>query len=282
MPPPAHGTIFDLLSDHNISWCNYFSDMPMTAVIPSIILKHFRHHASVDKFFRDCEAGTLPAVSFVDPRIGLMSEIGAPFKSLPPIVKDALEVLGVDFDSKQAPAETQEDPQDMYWGEAWAAKVVQAVIDSKNWERTLLIYIYDEHGGYYDHLPPPAAIAPDTILPNRQEGDAPGVIQPLRATGPGSRRLPVLSPRRRDQRDSRPHLGSRDDRGQMEPTGAHQPRCERAHRHGLPRPRSQAPNRDQSRRAAHPRSVRSGRSCRGSNLGVTSPGGESLDPTARE
>jgi phospholipase C len=171
--PPPHGTICDLLSDHNINWCNYFSDMPMTAVIPSIILKHLRNHASLDKFFRDCQAGTLPAVSFIDPRVGLMSDIGAPFKSLPRVVQDALGVLGVDFENNQDPAETQEDPQDMYWGEAWAAKLVQAVIDSKNWERTLLVYIYDEHGGYYDHVPPPAAVPPDAIAPELQAGDLP-------------------------------------------------------------------------------------------------------------
>jgi phospholipase C len=64
------------------------------------------------------------------------------------------------------PAETEEPPQDMALGEAWAAKVIQAVLESKAWDRTLLIYIYDEHGGYYDHVPPPAAIPPDTIPPN--------------------------------------------------------------------------------------------------------------------
>ena len=31
------------------------------------------------------------------------------------------------------------------------------------WESTLLIWIYDEHGGYYDHVPPPAAVAPDDV-----------------------------------------------------------------------------------------------------------------------
>ncbi len=71
-------------------------------------------------------------------------------------------------------AETQEDPQDMYWGEAWAAKLVQAVLDSKNWERTLLVYIYDEHGGYYDHVPPPPAIPPDAIPPTLLATDPPG------------------------------------------------------------------------------------------------------------
>ena len=172
--PPVHGTICDLLSEHHITWCSYFSDFPMTTVIPSIILKHPRHHATLEKFFHDCQVGTLPAVSFVDPRIGLMSDIGKPFQNLPSIVKDALKVLGVDFDKPQPPAETQEDPQDMYWGEAWAAQLVQAVIDSKNWERTLLIYIYDEHGGYYDHAPPPPAVVPDQIPPKLQSGEISG------------------------------------------------------------------------------------------------------------
>ena len=145
----------------------------MTAVIPSIILKHPEHHAPIAKFFHDCQAGTLPAVSFVDPRIGVLSDIGTPLKSLPSVVRDALEVLGADFAATD-PAETEEDPQDVYWGEAWAATLTQAVLDSKAWERTLLIYIYDEHGGYYDHLTPPPAIPPDAIPPKLQPGDPPG------------------------------------------------------------------------------------------------------------
>jgi phospholipase C len=43
--------------------------------------------------------------------------------------------------------------------------VIEAVLQSPSWPRTLLIYTYDEHGGYYDHVPPPPAIAPDTIAP---------------------------------------------------------------------------------------------------------------------
>jgi phospholipase C len=171
--PPPHGTIFDVLSAHNVNWCDYFSDLPMTSVIPSIILKHADHHAPIAKFFHDCQAGTLPAVSFVDPRIGVLSDIGAPLKSLPGVIRDALSVLGADFGSTD-PAQTEEDPQDMYFGEAWAATLIQAVLDSKNWERTLLIYVYDEHGGYYDHVAPPAAAPPDEIAPKLQTGDPPG------------------------------------------------------------------------------------------------------------
>jgi phospholipase C len=50
-------------------------------------------------------------------------------------------------------------------GEEFAAKVINAVINGPHWDRTLLILTYDEHGGYYDHVPPPAAIAPDNIGP---------------------------------------------------------------------------------------------------------------------
>jgi phospholipase C len=171
--PPPHGTIFDQLSAHHINWTNYFSDVPMTSVIPSIILKHLEHLATLDTFFHDCASGTLPAVSFVDPRIGLLSDVGAPLKQLPLAILEPLKILGADLESSGS-GETQEDPQSMYWGEAWAAKLVQAVLDSPKWERTLLIYIYDEHGGYYDHVPPPPAIAPDSVSPRLAATDPPG------------------------------------------------------------------------------------------------------------
>ena len=74
-PPPPHGTIFDHLSAQHISWCDYFTDVPMTAVIPSIILNHTGNHALISKFFHDCQAGTLPSVSFLDPGVGAVSSI---------------------------------------------------------------------------------------------------------------------------------------------------------------------------------------------------------------
>jgi phospholipase C len=169
--PPEQGTIFDRLSDHGVSWADYFTDIPMTLTIPSIFLKHMDRHHQLEKFFQDCKAGTLPAVSFVDPAMGVLSSIVASLGGLPGFVKDALSLLGVDEKLLMPPAETQEDPDDMYYGEAWAYKVVEAVLNSPAWGRTLLIYTYDEHGGYYDHVPPPAAIPPDKI-PAKLEGGA--------------------------------------------------------------------------------------------------------------
>jgi phospholipase C len=168
--PPPHGTICDRLSQHHISWCDYFTDVPMTAVIPSIVPRHLDHHHHIDRFFHDCASGALPAVSFVDPGAGVLSSLAAQIGGLPFLVKEALRLLGVHV----TPGETEEDPQDMYYGEAWAYRVLDAVLHSPAWPRTLLVYTYDEHGGYYDHVPPPAAVPPDDIAPRLAPGDPPG------------------------------------------------------------------------------------------------------------
>jgi phospholipase C len=170
---PPNGTIFDQLSKHGVSWRNYFSDVPMTMVIKSSIIDHPLAHRPIDEFFTDCRNGTLPSVSFVDPRVGALSRIGAPIASLPGIFRDLLSRIGAEISTADA-AQTEEDPQDMYHGELWAYEVVQEVLDSPQWPRTLLIYTYDEHGGYYDHVAPPAAIAPDDIAAKLEPDEPPG------------------------------------------------------------------------------------------------------------
>jgi phospholipase C len=168
--PPRNGTIFDRLDAHGIAWRNYFTHFPMTAVIPSIVEHHPNHLAPIGDFFSDCRHGSLPSVSFVDPGIGVSSEISQALDSLP-LLGWLLNGLGVSFGS---PGQTEEDPQSMYAGEKWAHGVIEAVLQSPSWPRTLLIYTYDEHGGYYDHVPPPAAIAPDLIPPALGGMDIPG------------------------------------------------------------------------------------------------------------
>jgi phospholipase C len=89
-----------------------------------------QHVHSVDQFFTDAADGTLPAFSIVDP----------------------------DFD-----AYSEENPQDIRKGESFAAEVINAVLHGAGWPDTLLIWVYDEHGGYYDHVPPPSAVPPDDV-----------------------------------------------------------------------------------------------------------------------
>ncbi len=170
--PPPNGTIFDRLHAYGISWANYFTDLPQTGIIPSIIEKYPGNLAPIAKFRADCAAGTLPSVSFVDPEFGVLSDIGSPLASLPQVATQP--TLAEVLQNANGIGGDQESPQDMYYGEAWAYQILQAVLDSPAWRRTLLIYTYDEHGGYYDHVPPPAAIAPDSIPPNLSPGDAAG------------------------------------------------------------------------------------------------------------
>ncbi len=50
---------------------------------------------------------------------------------------------------------SEENPQDIQLGERYIAQVVNALMRAKTWSKTALIINYDEHGGYYDHVPPP-------------------------------------------------------------------------------------------------------------------------------
>jgi len=167
---PEAGTIFDALSSHGISWVNYHSVRPATTVfrravgglglnglrrlaqiwrwLPQVVkgvqgnkqftaalyplglARAINHLRPTQRFYEDAAAGTLPAVSLVDP----------------------------DFDTY-----SEENPQDITLGESFAASVVNAVMNGPAWESTLLLWVYDEHGGYYDHVPPPAAVAPDDV-----------------------------------------------------------------------------------------------------------------------
>src|SRR5262249_30251032 len=67
-------------------------------------------------------------------------------------------------------------PSNLHRGEALVWKIYQAIRNGPNWESTLLIILFDEHGGCYDHIPPPTsadcaiAIAPDRIVPVGQPG----------------------------------------------------------------------------------------------------------------
>jgi phospholipase C len=165
---PPNGTIFDMLTRHGITWANYHpvpgdkskarraahyrrrrarrtlqallrgahnitegiqKDIQFTAdLFPLGIGQHMVHIHGMDQFFADADAGRLPAFSLVDPAFDEFSE---------------------------------ENPQDIRKGESFAAEVINRVMHGKGWPDTLLIWLYDEHGGYYDHVPPPPAVPPD-------------------------------------------------------------------------------------------------------------------------
>ncbi len=133
---PENGTIFDQLNAHGISWKDYWSSLPGTAWLWPDLFKdplNLLRLAPIDDFFKDAADGKLPGFCIVEPDFGSSSE---------------------------------ENPQNVAAGEAFAAKVIGAVMSGPKWGSTLLVWTYDEHGGYYDHVPPPKAVPPDDIAPN--------------------------------------------------------------------------------------------------------------------
>jgi phospholipase C len=58
-------------------------------------------------------------------------------------------------------ATDQHPPHDVAVGEDLIGKVYEALRQSPYWEKSVLVVLYDEHGGLYDHVPPPAAVNPD-------------------------------------------------------------------------------------------------------------------------
>src|SRR4051794_36394682 len=166
---PPNGTIFDRLDAHGVTWRDYFTDVPATGVIASVPMKHPANLAPVDRFYADCVAGTLPAVSFVDSDIGVAAVVAdATFGNVDAPFAGEVDKRG------GAQNEDEEGPADIALGENFVSRAVNAVLSSPLWPRILLVWTYDEHGGYYDHVPPPAAVPPDAIAPRLGPNDPPG------------------------------------------------------------------------------------------------------------
>jgi phospholipase C len=166
---PPNGTIVDRLDAHGVTWRDYFSDVPATGVIASIPMKHPANIAPVQQFYADCAAGNLPAVSFVDSDIGVASVVSdATLGNVPAPFAEPTH------NQVSSQNQDEEGPANISLGENFVSGVVDAVLKSPLWPRILLVWTYDEHGGYYDHVPPPAALPPDTIAPKLGSNDPPG------------------------------------------------------------------------------------------------------------
>jgi phospholipase C len=59
-------------------------------------------------------------------------------------------------------------------GAYYAYRIVDALMRSPAWRSTALVLTFDEHGGYYDHVPPVPAVRPDGIPPSVPAGDTYG------------------------------------------------------------------------------------------------------------
>jgi phospholipase C len=134
-------SLFGRLQEQGKSWRVYFHDVPQSIMLKDVWLHALLHYRLFDQFLADAHTGALPNYSFIEPRY--FADL---FKNLIP--NDA------------------HPPHDVIYGEQLIARVYNALRSSPCWGQTLFIITYDEHGGCYDHVPPPAAVSPDDVVAN--------------------------------------------------------------------------------------------------------------------
>src|SRR5262249_39853260 len=122
---PAAGfdweSIWTRLIAANVPSRYYYSDLPFLALFGSSVTPIISPAAN---YFTDCPAGTLPNVTFLDPKF-----IG--------------------------PEQCDDHPlADIRRGQAFVRDAFKAFAQSKHWHKGAFIVTYDEWGGFFDHVPP--------------------------------------------------------------------------------------------------------------------------------
>ena len=129
----ANGNIFDWLEAHHITWGVYHDGFTFFALYPDLWGKIFsdKFH-DYEQLATDLKNGTQPQVIIVEP-----SYQDAPH-------------IGPDHPNDNHP------PVAVGWGEDFLRRTYQAAtLNPQVWAQTLMVVYYDEHGGFYDHVPPP-------------------------------------------------------------------------------------------------------------------------------
>ena len=170
MSPPesfvAHNsaeTLFERLEANGLTWrvyCDPPSHYSLTGLIhaPRLRGKFATHFFSTEQFFEDAEKGELPTYAFIEPQI-----IGHAHNDMHPSY------------GMLTPGLTWDPPSALIGGEDLLARLYNAIRSSSsptgsNYLNTTLLVTFDEHGGTYDHVAPPAAAPPDPSAPAGQFG----------------------------------------------------------------------------------------------------------------
>ncbi|CAO3673695.1 unnamed protein product [Umbelopsis ramanniana] len=169
-------TLYNNLADSGISWTNYFEEVPSLIVFDQLRTS-LSNYKQWNTFQSDAKAGTLPSVSFLDP---------AYFSILNCVQEDDAH-----------------PPSDIAETERLLKNVYETLRASPQWNETLLIVTFDEHGGYFDHVPTPtSAPNPDGITVSDFDFDRLGVRVPMLLISPWVEAGSVLSKPSGPQPDS--------------------------------------------------------------------------------
>ena len=130
-------TIFDLFEEAGYDWRFYYDDAPLEMAMLKTLVEHPLHVHDMERFKRDAKEGTLPTFSYMNPRWFVDNTTGEG-------------------------SNDQHPDHDVAFGEELMKGIYETLRAGKGWNNTLFIITYDEHGGFYDHVPPPSAPIPDS------------------------------------------------------------------------------------------------------------------------
>lgn len=142
-------TIFDSLHENGIDFGIYYQNIPTTLFYRNLRkLKYiFKFHQYGLKFKRDARNGNLPNLTVIEPRY---------------------------FDIIGFPANDDHPSHDVANGQKLVKEVYETLRASPQWNQTLLVITYDEHGGFYDHVQTPFVGVPN---PDGNTGPAPSFFK---------------------------------------------------------------------------------------------------------
>ena len=187
--PPKTGLIWDRLDAAGVGWANYYVEVPEVGLWPRNLLHYRDHLHAIERFHDDCQAGTLPAVTLITPDTAFLSD-----------------------------GEYQDDQL----GEAFTAWIYESLRQSSQWPTLMFVVTWDEGGGFYDHVPPPAAPKPDDVPPAiHVPPDEPGGYDRYGFRDALHCRLALLQARARLVVGLRPHLHPGHDRAALAAAPAH-------------------------------------------------------------
>jgi phospholipase C len=135
--PLSSVTIYEQLQKNERTWAIYFSDQNEVAQYSRINTQRANFKLYESAFAADASAGKLANYCFIIPRFAGSAADG--------------------------PATSMHPPQDVRPGDQLIADVYAALRGGPQWTRSLYVVTFDEHGGYFDHAAPPAAVNPDGI-----------------------------------------------------------------------------------------------------------------------
>ena len=128
-------TMFTQLLDMGLDYRVYFDDFPSLLAFKELRREHtLPRFSRMAKFYKDVASDTLPQLSWLEPGY---------------------------FDVFDKPASDQHPNHDVSLGDKMIGDVYTALRSSTSWNETAFIITYDEHGGFFDHVPPPTENVPN-------------------------------------------------------------------------------------------------------------------------